>query len=376
MIIAVNTRALVPGQMEEHGYFIQEVFSRLAKEYPRHQFYFLFDRPFSDEVVTSSNIKPVVVKPLSKSPFSWNIWYNWTVPAILKKIKADVFVSADGFCSLRTKVPQCIVVHELAFLHYPQFTYKPHLNYYKKKTTEFLRKASTIATVSEFSKLDICNQYEVDEQKVHVVYKGVNEVFRPLEYEEKEKIKQQYADGCEYFICTGAVNPCKNLINLLKAFSVFKKKQKSNMKLVICGRPAQKTAGFTKLLNTFKFRNDVKLTGYVSKRELALLTASAYAMVYPSYFEGFGVPPLEALHCGVPAIVSRTSALPEIGGDGYLYVNPDSFEDIAEKMMLLYKDEALRNKLIENGTMRLNLFSWEQTVKKMWECIELAARPE
>jgi glycosyltransferase involved in cell wall biosynthesis len=287
-----------------------------------------------------------------------------------------VFVSPDGFCSLRTRVPQCLVVHDLTFLHYPEFLLNAHLRYYKKYTARFLAKANVIATVSAFSKQDICKQYKTDADKIHVVYSATNPVFKPLEYTERENVKQQYAEGCEYFIFTGTIHPRKNLINLLRAFSIFKKKQSSNMKLVISGRMAWKTQEFTKLLSTFKFRNDVKLTGYVSKEELSRLVASAYAMVYPSFFEGFGVPPLEALQCHVPAIVSRSSALPEIGDDAYLYVDPESVEDIAQKMMLLYKDETLRNKLIVNGQQRLQLFSWDETAKKIWDCIHLAAQAE
>ncbi len=376
MVIAVNTRALLPGKMEGYGYFIEEVFSRIARNNPQHEFYFFFDRSFSDEFIYSTNVKPVIIKPQARLPFLWNIWYNWQVPLVLKKIKADVFVSPDGFCSLQTKVPQCLVVHDLAFLHHPDFLLQSHLKFYKKYTPKFLAKAKVIATVSEFSKQDICKQYKIDSEKIHVTYNATNAAFQPLESAEKEKVKQQYSNGCEYFLYTGTIHPRKNLINLLKAFSLFKKKQNSNMKLVITGRMAWKTDGFLKLLNTFKFRNDVRLTGYVSKEELVRLIASAYAMVYPSCFEGFGVPPLEALQCLVPAIVSNTSAMPEVGGDAYLYVNPDSFEDIAEKMMLLYKDETLRNKLIKNGEKRLQLFSWDETAKKMWDCIKLAAATE
>ena len=148
------------------------------------------------------------------------------------------------------------------------------------------------------------------------------------------------------------------------------------MKLIFAGRLAWKTDEFTKLLSTFKFRNDVVLTGYLEKKELAALAASAYALVYPSFFEGFGVPPLEALQCGVPAIVSSNSAMPEVGGDAYLYIDPQNPDDIAEKMMLMYKDEALRRRLIENGKKRLQLFSWDESAKKMWSCIELAASNE
>ncbi len=376
MVIAVNTRALLPGKMEGYGYYIEEVFSRIAQLHPEHEFYFFFDRPFAPQFVYAQNIKPVVIKPQARLPILWNIWYNWQVPAMLKKIKAEVFVSPDGFCSLRTNVPQCLVVHDLAFLHHPAFLLKKHLLYYKKYTAKFLAKAKVVVTVSEFSKQDICNQYKIKADKIHVTYNATSPAFQPMNYDEMEKIKQQYTDGCEYFIFTGTIHPRKNLINLLKAFSVFKKKQSSNMKLVITGRMAWKTEEFTKLLNTYKFRNDVRLTGYVSKEELAGLVASAYAMVYPSFFEGFGVPPLEALQCHVPAIVSRNSAMPEVGADAYLYVNAESFEDIAQKMMLLYKDETLRNKLVENGRQRLALFSWDKTAEKMWNCIELAAQAE
>lgn len=376
MVIAVNTRSLIPGKMEGYGYFIEEIFSRVALNHPEHEFYFLFDRPYEPQFIYAKNIKPEVLQPQARLPFLWKIWYNWRVPALLKKIKADVFVSPDGFCSLRTKLPQCLVVHDLAFLHYPDFLLKSHLRYYKKNTGKFLQKASLVVTVSEFSKQDICSSYKTDPAKVHVVKNATNPVFQPLDFVQREKVKQKYTEGCEYFIFTGTVHPRKNLINLLKAFSFFKKKQSSNMKLVIAGRMAWKTEEFTKLLGTFKFRKDVILTGYVSKKELADLVASAYAMVYPSFFEGFGVPPLEALQSGIPAIVARSSALPEIGGDAYLYINPESVEDIAQKMILLYKDETLRNKLIENGKERLKLFSWDESAKKMWNCIQLAAQPE
>lgn len=376
MVIAINTKALLPGKMEGYGYYIEEIFSRIAIDHPEHQFYFLFDRPFDRRFIYAANIHPVIIKPEARFPFAWHIWYNWMLPIALKKIKADVFVSPDGFCSLRTKVPQCLVVHDLAFLHHPEFISKPHLRYYQKNTGRFLKKANVIATVSEYSKNDIAEKYKIDPAKIHITSNAPNSLFQPLEYEEKEAVKAKYSAGCEYFIYTGSIHPRKNLVNLLKAFSRFKKRQKSNMKLLFAGRLAWKTDEFTKLLATFRFRNDVVLTGYLDRNELAKLTASAYALVYPSFFEGFAVPPLEALQCGVPAIVSNNSAMPEVGGDAYLYIDAENPDDIAEKMMLIYKDEALRSRLIENGKRRLQQFSWDESAKKMWSCIELAASAE
>jgi glycosyltransferase involved in cell wall biosynthesis len=376
MVIAINTKTLLPGKMEGYGYYIEEIFSRIAKNHPEHQFYFLFDRQFDPQFIYASNIHPVIVHPQARLPVLWQLWYNWSVPAVLRKIKADVFVSPDGFCSLRTNTPQCLVVHDLAFLHYPQFINKSHLRYYRKYTGRFLNKAKVLVTVSAFSKQDIVNQYNISPDKIQITANAPHAVFQPLPQEEKDRIKEQYSEGCEYFIYAGAIHPRKNLIHLLKAFSQFKKRQRSNMKLMIVGRLAWKTEEFTKLLTTFKFRNDVILTGYLPKKELASLVAAAYAMIYPSYFEGFGVPPLEALQCHVPAIVSNNSAMPEIGGDAYLYIDPERVEDMAEKMMLIYKDEALRGRLIEHGKKRLELYSWDEAAEKMWHCIELAAVAE
>ncbi len=376
MVIAINTKALLPGKMEGYGYYIEEIFSRLAYDHPQHEFYFLFDRPFDQRFIYATNIHPIIVKPQARFPLAWNIWYNLMVPIVLRKIKADVFVSPDGFCSLTTKVPQCLVLHDLAFQHHAEFIAKSHLRYYQKNTSKFVRKAKVIATVSGYSKQDLIDQYNLDPEKIHVTYNAANSLFQQLSYEEKETVKEKYSAGCEYFIYTGSIHPRKNPVNLLKAFSRFKKRQQSNMKLIFAGRLAWKTDQFTKLLSTFRFRKDVILTGYLEKNELAKLVASAYALVYPSFFEGFGVPPLEALQCGVPAIVSNNSAMPEVGGDAYLYIDPENSDDIAEKLMLIYKDEALRSRLIENGKKRLEMFSWAESAKKMWRCIELAASAE
>ena len=156
MVIAVNTRFLLPDYLEGYGNFIFECFSRLAKKYPEHTFLYIFDREFDEKFITSGNIIPVIAGPSARHPLLWQYWYNYKVPALLRKYKADVFVSPDGFCSLRTRVPQCLVLHDLAFIHYPQFINKSHLRFYNKFTPKFLQKAKSIATVSQFSKADYC----------------------------------------------------------------------------------------------------------------------------------------------------------------------------------------------------------------------------
>ncbi len=373
MIVAVNTRFLLSGELEGYGYFIKEIFSVISRQNPQHQFYFLFDRPYSNEFFFSNNVTPIVISPPARHPLLWKFWYDVRVPVVLKKIRADVFVSPDGFCSLTTSVPQCLVVHDLAFLHFPQSIPKSHLLFYKRYTPKFLQKAKGIATVSQFSKNDIVAQYKIDEAKIGVVYSAGKPIFQPLSFEIQTTVKEKYTDGREYFLYTGAIHPRKNLVNLLKAFSIFKKRQQSGMKLLLAGRLAWKNNEFLTLLKTYKYRDDVLLTGYLPEDELARLTASAYALVYPSLFEGFGVPVLEAMQCGVPVLTAANTSMQEIGGDASLYFNAKEPAEIAEQMMLIYKDETLRSQLIEKGFAVAKKYSWQQTADLLWACILKAA---
>jgi glycosyltransferase involved in cell wall biosynthesis len=374
MIIAINTRFLLKDHLEGVGYFIYETFKHITASHPEHQFIFIFDRPYDQRFVFGKNVTPVVTGPPARHPLLWKFWYDIRVPSVLRKYKADVFVSCDGFCSLSTKVPQCLVVHDLAFLHYPSFNNKSHLLFYKKYTPKFLQKASSIATVSEFSKKDICNSYKIDPGKINVVFSAAKNIFLPLSEEEKANTKTKYTGGKEYFLYTGAIHPRKNLITLLKAFSLFKKRQQTNMKLVLAGRLAWKYESFTQNLKTYKYRDDVIMTGYVDENELVKIIGASYGLVYPSLLEGFGVPVLEAMQCAVPVITSTNSSMQEVAKDAALYAEADNHADIAEKMMLLYKDETLRKELIQKGRKVSKEYTWEKTADLLWHCILKACR--
>lgn len=369
MIIAVNTRFLLADYLEGYGNFIYETFQRITEQHPEHEFVFIFDRPYDKRFVFTKNVKTVVTGPAARHPLLWKLWYDIKVPAVLRKCKADVFVSCDGVCSLHTKVPQCLVVHDLAFLHYPAAMKKSQLLYYKRYTPKFLNKAKSIATVSAFSKQDIIKQYKTDSAKIDVVYNGVKEIFQPISEEDKTAAKNKYTEGKEYFIYAGAIHPRKNLIVLLKAFSVFKKRQQTNMKLVLTGRLAWKYESFKEDLKSYKYRNDVVMTGYVEQAELVHLIGSAYGLVYPSLLEGFGVPVLEAMKCDVPVITSSNSSMQEIAKDAALYADPASHTAIADKMMLLYKDENKRKELIQKGREIVKQYTWDKTANLLWECL-------
>ena len=372
MKIAVNARFLLSDYLEGYGYFLFEIFKYLAGKYPEHQFIFIFDRPFDKRFIFSSNIIPLVTGPPARHPLLWKFWYDVKVPLVLKKQKADVFVSVDGLCSLTTSIPQCLVVHDLAFLHYPSHVKKSHFFYYKRYVPKFLQKANTVATVSEFSKRDIMKTYNIDAEKIDVVYSAAKEIFKPALQVTTEEIKKRYTQDKEYFLYVGAIHPRKIIVNLLKAFSVFKKRLKSNFKLVLAGRLAWKYDSFIQSLHNYKYRDDVVMLGYVSEDELVRVMGSAYALVYPSLHEGFGVPVLEAMKCNVPVITSARSPMEEIAEDAALYAEANNPNDIAEQMMLIYKDENLRNSLIDKGKNIAGHYSWQRTAELLWRSIQKA----
>lgn len=374
MRIAVNTRLFLKGKLEGIGWFAHETLSRLVRQHPEHEFIFFFDRPYHKDFIFEPNVTPVVLQPQARHPALYYLWTEWAVPYTLKKYKADIYFSPEGLGSLKTRVPTCITIHDLAYKHYPQFMDKMHKWHYAHYLPRFARKAKRIIAVSEYTKQDIVTQYAIDPDKIDVVYNGAHNEYVPLTYAEKESVKEKYTDGDEYFLFTGALHPRKNIINLLKAFVQFKRRQRSRIKLIVVGRMAWQFKEIEQAKELMPYKEDVIWPGYLHVDELARVTGAAYAMVYPSLFEGFGIPILEAMTCDVPVIVSNTSSMPEVGGDAALLVDPTSPEDIAAKMMMIYKDENLRNRMIAAARIQKTKFSWDISAGQIWaslmKCLE------
>jgi glycosyltransferase involved in cell wall biosynthesis len=369
MRIAVNAIFLQKDKLEGYGWFVQEVFSRLTKKFPQHEFVFVFDRPFDPSFVFEKNCTTIVVKPAARHVVAFKYWYDISAATIVKKLNIDCWVQPYGFCSLTTKVPQLLIVHDIAFKHFPKQVSWHQQLYYQWGTPKFLKKAKQILTVSEFSKNDILAHYSNVADKISVVYGAARENFAPIKWSDKVATKIAYSGGLEFFLFIGGIHPRKNLLQLLKAFSLFKKWQKSNMKLVVAGRLAWQFEDLIEKLKTYKYRDDVVMLNYVSDEELAKLIASAYALVYPSLYEGFGLPILEAMQSGTPVICSNVSSMPETAGEAALLADPKDPDALAKQMIALYKDETLRNQLIASGHQRAAEFSWEKTAEQVWNAI-------
>lgn len=370
MKIAVNTRLLIPGRLDGIGRFADETLRIITTKHPEHEFVFYFDRKPDEQFIYNQNIKPVVLQPPARHPFLFLAWFEASLPLHFMRSKPDVFLSPDGFLSLTTNIKSVGVIHDLNFEHFPEDIPFLVRKYYSNLFPRFARKASRIATVSEYSKSDIANTYHINPKKIDVVYNGAGSIFKPLPLNEKEVTKQKFSQGNEYFFFIGTLHPRKNLVNLFKAFDLFKRNTSGSTKLLLAGARMWWTDEIRLAYEGMEYRDDVIFTGRVTDIELASLMASALALTYVSYFEGFGIPILEAFHCDTPVITSNVTSMPEVAGNAAVLIDPFSITSIADAMQKVASDEGFREKLIVEGRKQREQFSWERTAEKLWECVE------
>lgn len=365
--IAVNTRLLLNDKLEGIGYFTHETLKYIVRSNPDIDFYFLFDRKYSSEFIYGSNVYPVELFPQARHPFLYIWWFEWSVANWLNRNKPDLFLSPDGYCSLRANVPQLAVMHDIAYEHFPKHNKFLQQKYYEFFMPRFAHKATRIATVSYYSKNDIVDQYKILPEKIDVVFSAVKDNFSPLTEAEKNAVKTKFTSSKNYFVYAGSVNPRKNLANMLLAFEQFKQETASDFKFVIAGAKGWQTGEIFDTWNNMKFKEEVIFTGRLSIEELKQIIGAAKVSLYVSLFEGFGVPPLEAMACGVPVITSNTSSIPEICGNAALFANPNSVQDISSKMRMILENTELQHSLIELGFEQYRQYSWEATAKLLWE---------
>jgi len=368
--IAVNTRLLIKDKLEGIGWFTYENLKRITTQHPEHEFHFIFDRKFSEEFVFAENVHPHVVFPQARHPFLYYLWFEHSIPRLLKKIDANLFFSPDGYLSLKTDVPSINVFHDLNFEHYPNDLPFLERKFYRSFFPRYAEKAKRIATVSEYSKLDISQQYGISKNKIDVVYNGANESFKPLDELSKLEVRKKFTGGSPYFLFVGSLHPRKNLARLFGAFDKFKSQDNQGIKLMIVGEKKWWTEGIKTAYDGMKYKEDVIFTAHLNSENLHKVLASALALTYVSYFEGFGIPIVEAFYCDTPVITSNVTSMPEVAGDAALLIDPFSIDSIAGALQKISTDENLRNSLIEKGRERRKMFSWQKTSERLWNSIE------
>ena len=277
-----------------------------------------------------------------------HLWEQLELPVKLREMGSPLLLNLANTAPL-FYTNQIVTIHDLAVFRFPESFSKAFSTFYKFLLPRIARNSRMVLTVSEFSKGEIVNLLGIPDEKIHVIYNAVSENIKcqPVPLEKKEK----------FILTVSSLDPRKNLENLVRAFTSSNLK---GYKLKIAGAESRV---FSKV--AFEVKSpDVEFLGYQRDDELSRLYERASLFVYPSLYEGFGIPPLEAMKCGTPVIVSRAASLPEVCGDAALYVGTD-VESIKEGMERVLSDKSLMEELIRKGVKRVKGFSWQKSTKKL-----------
>ena len=373
MRIAVNTRFLLHDKLEGVGIVTDEVMKRMVTSHPEDEFDYYFDRKYDKRFVQSPNIHPHVYPPVTRLPFLIRLWLNQPVRRNVTKNKADVFFSPDGFIPLGMPVPKVSMFHDVAYLRYPEYLQPRIRKFYAKWIPRYLAYTQHIITVSEFSKSELIDGYKVHPDKISVVYNGITDAYKPLNNVQQDETRNKYTQGRPYFVFLGALHPRKNVLTLVKAFDHFKSYNSSDVQLILAGRDAWHNKDLFETIEKSPFKKEIHLPGYVRTDDAVPLVASASAMIYPSIYEGFGLPVVEAMACGVPVICSNVSSLPEVAGNAALQFDPMDVEQLSQHMRSVITDQPLRGKLIQRGNERSMDFSWDKAAENIYSILKQVA---
>ncbi|MFT7114388.1 MAG: glycosyltransferase involved in cell wall biosynthesis [Candidatus Azotimanducaceae bacterium] len=370
MRIAVNTRLLLKDRLEGIGNYANETLQRLVANHPEHTFIFLFDRPFDNRFVFGPNVTPVVLPLASRHPFLHLIWFNFLVPRYLKKHKADVFLSPDGYLSLNTTVPQIPIFHDLNFEHRPADLPFWDRWHYRRYFPKFAKKAKHIISVSEYTKTDIQTQYNIAESKISVVYNGVKESFAPCSDSQKQITQEKYSNGQPFIIYVGSIHARKNIERLIEAFALLHQNSPSRkIQLVLAGASMWKNSDLEQWMKNSEHAENIHCTGRLSDQDLKDLLPAAEMMVYVSLFEGFGVPIIEAQQAGIPVLCADNTSLPEVAGDAAILVDAEDIDAIAFGMDEILSKPELKQELIQKGFQNAKRFNWDTSAEQLGEII-------
>lgn len=260
-------------------------------------------------------------------------------------------------------------IHDMTLHAYPETVRKKTLWFLRRTLKPSIRRADHIVTVSEFSKKEILKYYEVPEEKISVVYNGVDvKRFKPLEsIQPLEQTKEKYGISGEYFLYLGTLEPRKNLVRLVQAYAKAKQEKKEFPCLVLAGGKGWMYEEIFSTVQELGLEKDVIFTGYVEDEEAPVLMAGAFAFCFPSVYEGFGMPILEAMACGTPVLTSKDSSMEEIAGEDAVLIDAMSVDAIKAGLIRLCEEEGLRGKLSEMGKAKAEKYTWEAAGKQLMQ---------
>lgn len=291
------------------------------------------------------------------------------IPQALVKAKADIVVEPRHFgpFNLPKHIRRMTVIHDLTPILFPEMHQRFSRTLQRWFLPSILRRADHVITNSFYTKKDVEKHYPVTKGKITAIQLGKDPIFKPIK---NDLLLKKYQIKKPYLLSVGTIEPRKNLSTLLTAFEQFKKEKKKlgafdNYQLVLTGKSGWKNAALMEAIQQSDFSEDIILTGYVAWEELPALYSAADVFIYPSLYEGFGLPVLEAMACATPVLVSDVSSLPEVGGKAAHYFPPQSSDVLCEKMIELTQNHILRKESGQRSLVQADKFSWERAAKEM-----------
>jgi len=295
------------------------------------------------------------------------IWLQTVLPLLLKKTQASIYYSPISEGMLFPVCNQIITIHDVLPILFPEVY--PRLRYqFKYILPTLAKKSDMIVAISHSTRKDLMKYFNIAEEKITVIYPAYNDtVFYRKESSEVSRMMNKYGIDSEYLLCVGEIRPYKNISGLIKAFSLVKSEK---VKLMIVGKISRLTKEILKLPESLGIQDKVKFLGFVPDDDLACLYSGTKGFVFPSLYEGFGLPPLEAMACGTAVIASKTSSIPEVCGEAALYFDPHDIEDMASRLGEFLDNEDLNKQLRQKALHQVRQFSYKKAAKQLNSIIE------
>jgi glycosyltransferase involved in cell wall biosynthesis len=306
-------------------------------------------------------------RAVSESSGNYSIAEQVAIPLALARERVDLFHAPHYVLPPLVTRRSVVTIHDCIHLMFPQYLPNPMaLAYARMSITLAARRATRVMTVSESSKRDILRFVDVPPDKIDVIYNAYNERFavEPRE-EDVVRVRERFQLDEQFVLYAGNVKPHKNLERLIQAFALVRRRGLEDLKLVIIGDEVSKYAALRRAVHKHQLHKYVRFLGYLPEDTLAVMYRLASVFVFPSLYEGFGLPPLEAMASGTPVVTSNVSSLPEVAGDAAVLVDPQSPDAIADGIYQVLSNDALRCELKKKGALRAKQFSWETSVRRI-----------
>ncbi|SHK54058.1 glycosyltransferase family 4 protein [Xylanibacter ruminicola] len=331
--------------------------------------YFVFVAPGVDRCLKDTENVHIIVIGESFYP----VWEQITLPRAAKKYNLDMLHCTSNTAPIFCKIPLVLTLHDIIFLEPRDKNNKSLYQnmgwlYRRKVVPKILERCLRIITVSNFEKQNIIQKLNIPEKRMAMIYNGYNEWFKPLR--DVADIYQSYIEKPGYFFFLGNTDPKKNTERTLIAYSRYLEQSTIKRKLLMADLDKTYLEGIIERNHIENIREKIVMPGYIVNSDLPYIYNSAFAFLYTSLRESFGIPLLEAMACGTPVITSNTSSMPEIGGNEAILINPENPEEITEKMLRLETDEEYYHTQKEIGLKRSNLFSWRKTAEQLLKLYE------